>query len=146
MNYRKFAFINDTVFLISINIDFIMISLNVTFGMRVVIQYFEFLTFISMYLMISMVFKMRLYLMIFNQRLSLEGYDLNIVQAKKFKFLMKFVFFSIFSVCLSFQFVTNYHFFLFLFSFPIIQIIYNSCHVLKKDCYKNEVHLLFFLP
>ena len=68
-NFRIFSNINDTVFLINLNIDFIYISLNNIFSMRILINYFEYLSIFSLYLMLCVIFKLKIYMMMFHLKL-----------------------------------------------------------------------------
>lgn len=47
---------------------------------------------------------------------------------------------------LGFFILSKYYYILLLSSFPLIQIIYNSIHQLKKNCFHWDFHLQFFLP
>lgn len=145
-DFTQLSKINESVILINICLDFILISVNTTFSMRILFNYFEYLVVLTLYLMVVLIFKIRVYLIIFQRKME----DLNLtfeeMKNKRFRFVFKFVFCSIFSIFISFFFVVHYYMFLIAFSYPIIQIIYNSCTNLKKHCFNKNFHLLFFLP
>lgn len=60
--------------------------------------------------------------------------------------MVKFMILTISSLFLSFFLAINYYFLIFAMCYPIIQILHNSCNLLKKDCFDPIIHIQFFLP
>lgn len=145
-DFSQLSKINDSVILINICLDFILISVNTTFSMRILFNYFEYLVVLTLYFMVVLVFKVKVYLILFQRKMEDRNLTFDEMKKIRFRFIFKFVFCSIFSIFVSFFFVVHYYLFLIAFSYPVIQIIYNSCANLKKHCFDKEFHLLFFLP
>lgn len=138
--------IGGSTFLGNIVVDMVLISINMTFGMRILPSYFEFFTLITMFFMISILFKIRFYIHIFETRLAMENFDDARISRLKFNFLMKFIIVSLVSVILADFFIIYYYLFFLIFLYPLFQIKHNCYNVIRKNCYRHDLHLLLVLP
>lgn len=145
-NFQKIQQINANVLLMSIIFDFTMVTLNTSYSIRVVMGYFEFLSILTFYFIISMIIKLKLCLILFYNDLDQQNLTFQERQTKKFHFILKFLLLSLISMFFGFFILVKYYYILLLFTFPFIQIIYNSCHQIRKNCFHWDFHTQFFLP
>ena len=138
--------ISDLTFLMNIMIEIMLITINMTIAMRILPSYFEFLTLITMFYMISILFKIRFYLHIFEIRINSNNADIQTINRLKSFFLIKFVIACVIAVTLADFFIIHYHLFFILFLYPLLQIYHNCFNVIRKNCFRWDIHFLLILP
>ena len=138
--------ISDFTFLGNIVIDLAFLTINITIGMRILPSYFELLTLITMFQMVGLLFKMRFYMHLFEMRTYANNFDIERISKLKFYFLIKLIVIGASTILLSDFLIIYYMLFIPLFLYPLAQIYHNSCSVIRKNCFKNELHPALMLP
>lgn len=137
--------LSDSTFLMNIAVEFVILTINMTLAVRILPAYFEFLTFINMFYMISIPFKVRFYFYLFELKVNADSPTLDHARGQKFYFMMKFMIICSFSITFADFFIIHYQLFYILFTYPLLQIMYNSFNVMKKNCFKFDLHAALIL-
>ena len=140
------ANISDYTFLGNIVIDLAFLTINITIAMRILPSYFELLTLITMFQMVGLLFKMRFYMHLFEMKMYASDYDLERVSKLKFYFLLRLIIIGATTIILSDFLIIYYSLFIPLLFYPLAQIYHNSYNVIRKNCFKSELHPALILP